>query len=155
YARAALDKKRLAFAEGEELRVLHAVQTIVDDGIARPILVGREGVVLNRIKKHGLRLKKDRDFDLVNPEEDSRYHDYWTTYHKLLERKGVTPALAKQIVRTRTTAIAALLVHKGDADAMICGTIGRYDRHLKHIEEIIGLEKGASTFAAMNVMILS
>jgi malate dehydrogenase (oxaloacetate-decarboxylating)(NADP+) len=155
YARAAANLKRLAFAEGEDPRVLHAVQTIVDDGIARPILVGREEVILNRVKKHSLRLRKDKDFEIVNPESDPRYKDYWQTYHKLMERKGVTPALAKQIVRTRNTAIATLLVHKEDADALICGVVGRYDRHLGYIADVIGLADGASTFAALNVMILS
>jgi malate dehydrogenase (oxaloacetate-decarboxylating)(NADP+) len=155
YAMAAAHQKRLVFAEGEEPRVLHAVQTIVDDGIAKPILIGREDVITQRIKKNGLRLKKGVHFELVNPEDDKRFNDYWTTYHKITERSGVTPALAKQMVRTRNTIIAALMVHKEDADAMICGTIGRYDRHLKHIAEIIGLRPGAETFAALNVMILS
>src|SRR5690606_21064544 len=101
YARAAANPKRIAFAEGEEQRVLHAAQTIVDDEIARPILIGREEVVMTRLKRMGLRMKKGADFDIVNPESDPRYNDYWTTYHKLLERKGVTPAIAKQAVRTR------------------------------------------------------
>jgi len=118
-------------------------------------LVGREDVILHRIKKHGLRLKKGADFDIVNPEDDPRYHDYWMTYHQLMSRHGITPALAKQMVRTRPTVIASLLVHKGDADAMICGTVGRYDRHLRRIEEIIGHAPGASTLAALNVMILT
>jgi malate dehydrogenase (oxaloacetate-decarboxylating)(NADP+) len=155
YARAAANLKRIAFAEGEETRVLHAAQTLVDDKIARPILIGREEVILKRIKKLGLHLKKDHNFELVNPEEDKRFNDYWETYHHLMERKGVTPASAKQIVRTRNTVIAALLVHKEDADAMICGTIGRYDQHFKYISDIIGLAPGARTHAALNIMILS
>ncbi len=155
YTRAAAKTKRIVFAEGEETRVLHAVQTLVDDRIARPILVGREEVVAARIRKVGLRLQKDIDFDLVNPESDRRFNDYWSTYHALMERKGITPATAKQIVRTRNTVIAALMVHKGDADAMICGTIGRYERHFHHIADIIGLAEGARTHAALNVMILS
>jgi len=155
YARAAANLKNIVFAEGEETRVLHAVQALVDDKIARPILVGREEVILSRIKKVGLRLKKGRDFKLVNPESDSRFNDYWNTYHKLMERKGVTPASAKQIVRTRNTVIAALMVHKNDADAMICGTIGRYDQHFGHISDIVGLAEGARTYAALNVMILT
>ncbi len=154
YERAAADPKRIAFAEGEETRVLHAVQTLVDDRIAKPILVGRESVILKRIAKAGLHLKKGRDFELVNPEDDERFTDYWKTYHKLMERKGITPASAKQIVRTRNTLIAALLVHKGDADAMICGTIGRYERHLQHISDIIGLAPGVRTHASLSIMIL-
>jgi malate dehydrogenase (oxaloacetate-decarboxylating)(NADP+) len=155
YARAAANPRRIVFAEGEETRVLHAVQTIVDDKLAKPILIGREQVVLNRIKKVGLRLQKGRDFELVNPESDPRFNDYWQTYHKLMERKGITPASAKQIVRTRNTVIAALMVHKNDADAMICGTIGRYDRHFEHISDIIGMKAGAHTYATLSAMILT
>ena len=154
YERAADKFKRIAFAEGEESRVLHAVQTLVDDRIARPILVGREEVILKRIAKSGLHLKKGRDFDIVNPNDDKRFTDYWKTYHSLMERKGVTPASAKQLVRTRNTIIASLLVHKGDADAMLCGTIGRYDHHLHHIEDIIGLASGVRTLASLSIMIL-
>ncbi|MDE1151527.1 MAG: NADP-dependent malic enzyme [Micavibrio sp.] len=155
YARAATNPKRIAFAEGEETRVLHAAQTIVDDELAKPIIIGREDVVMTRIKKMGLRMRKGHDFELVNPESDKRFNDYWATYHQLLERKGVTPALAKQIVRTRNTVIAALMVKKGDADAMITGTVGRYDRHLKSVTDVLGHAPGIKTFAAMTVMILS
>ena len=154
YERAAENPKRIAFAEGEESRVLHAAQTLVDDRIARPVLVGREDVINKRIAKAGLHLRKGRDFDLVNPDDDARFTDYWQTYHKLMERKGVTPASAKTLVRTTHTIIASLLVHKGDADAMICGTIGRYDRHLCHIEDIIGLAPGVKKLASLSIMIL-
>jgi len=155
FDRAAGNPKRIAFAEGEEPRVLHAAQTIIDDEIAYPILIGREEVILTRIKRMGLRMKKGVDFELVNPEGDSRYNDYWQTYHALMERKGVTPAIAKQAVRTRTSVIAALMVQKGDADALICGTIGRYDRHFKYVTDVIGHACDIETYAAMNVMILS
>lgn len=155
YDRAAANQKRIAFAEGEEPRVLHAVQTLLDDEMAKPILIGREEVILNRIKKLGLRMKRGQDFELVNPEGDTRFNDYWATYHALMERKGVTPAIAKQMVRTRNTVIAALMVHKDEADAMICGTMGRYDRHFRHIQDVIGQKDGCNTFAALNVMILS
>jgi malate dehydrogenase (oxaloacetate-decarboxylating)(NADP+) len=155
YDRASGNIKRIAFAEGEETRVLHAAQTIVDDELGFPVLIGREGVVLHRIKKLGLRLKKDVDFELVNPENDPRYNDYWQTYHKLLARRGATPAIAKTMVRTRNTVIAALMVHKGDADALICGTIGRYDRHFNYLTGILGHAPGTETYAAMTVMILS
>ncbi|MEZ0259891.1 MAG: NADP-dependent malic enzyme [Alphaproteobacteria bacterium] len=155
YDRAAANPKKIAFAEGEEIRVLHAAQTIVDEGIARPVLIGREQVITHRIKKLGLRLQKGKDYELVNPDSDPRYNDYWMTYHKLLGRKGITPAIAKQAVRTRNTAIAALMVHKEDADAMICGTIGRYDRHFRYVTDVIGHAPGTSTYAAFNVMILN
>jgi malate dehydrogenase (oxaloacetate-decarboxylating)(NADP+) len=155
YAKAALHQKRIAFAEGEETRVLHAAQTIIDDEIGRPILIGREEVITTRLKKLGLRMKKGVDYDLVNPEGDSRFNEYWTEYHSLTRRDGVTPALAKQIVRTRNTVIASLMVHKGDADAMICGTIGRYDRHLQSVTGVIGKAPGVKAYAAMNVMILN
>jgi len=154
YTHASKDPKRIAFAEGEESKVLHAIQTIVDDNIAKPILIGREEVVLSRIKKLGLRLKKDKDFELVNPESDPRYKDYWTTLHSLLARKGVSPSTAKKIIRTSSTAIAAVMVHKGEADGMICGVIGRYKKHLKKITDILGLHKDASTFAALTALIL-
>ena len=155
YDRAAANKKRIAFAEGEETRVLHAAQTIIDDEIGIPILIGREGVVTHRIKKLGLRMQKDKDYELVNPENDPRYNDYWQTYHKLLARNGVTPAIAKQAVRTRNSVIAALMVHKGDADALICGTIGRYDRHFNYVTSILGHAPGSETYASMTVMILT
>ncbi|HYD18271.1 MAG TPA: NADP-dependent malic enzyme [Patescibacteria group bacterium] len=155
YARAANNPKRIAFAEGEETRVLHAVQTIVDEELARPILIGREDVITSRIKKLGLRLKKNVNFELVNPEMDPRYNDYWTSYHKIMERKGVTPAIAKQMVRTRNSVIAALMVHKNEADALICGTIGRYDRHFKYITDVLGRAAGNETYASLAVMIIN
>ncbi len=154
YARAISNPKRVAFAEGEEMRVLHAAQTLVEDRAARPVLVGREEVIRARIDKLGLRMKKGRDFDIVNPEDDPRFNDYWQTYHKLMERKGITPASARQLVRTRNTLIAALLLRKNDADAMICGTIGRYDRHYQHITDVIGLAEGVRACASLSIMIL-
>ncbi|MBU6474785.1 MAG: NADP-dependent malic enzyme [Alphaproteobacteria bacterium] len=154
YARAAANPKRVAFAEGEEMRVLHAAQTLIEDRIARPVLVGRAEVILARIAKLGLHMKKGRDFDIVNPEDDPRFNDYWQTYHKIMERKGITPATARQLVRTRNTLIAALLVRKDDADAMICGTIGRYDRHYQHIIDVIGTAEGVRACASLSIMIL-
>jgi malate dehydrogenase (oxaloacetate-decarboxylating)(NADP+) len=155
YDRASKNPKRIVYAEGEEYKILRAVQSVVDDHIAKPILIGRETVVLERIKRLGLRLQKDVDFELVNPDSDPRFNDYWTTYHELLERKGVSPATAKKEIRTSNTAIAAVMVHKGEADGMICGTFGRYRKHLKKIEDIIGLHENAKTLASMSVMILS
>ena len=155
YDRAANNPKRIAFAEGEETRVLHAVQTIVDEELAKPILIGREDVILSRIKKLGLRLKKNVNFELVNPEMDPRYNDYWGTYHKIMQRKGVTPAIAKQMVRTRNSVIAALMVHKDEADALICGTIGRYDRHYKYVTDVLGQPTNDKTYASLAVMIIN
>lgn len=155
YDKAKTDPKRVAFVEGEEYKVLRAVQTIVDDNIARPILIGREEVILDRIEKLGLRLQKDKHFELVNPQSDPRYNEYWAMYHDLMARKGVSPATAKKVIRTSSTAIAGIMVKRGEADAMICGVFGRYRKHLKHIQEIIGLHENASAMAAMSVLILS
>ncbi|MGM0422498.1 MAG: NADP-dependent malic enzyme [Pseudomonadota bacterium] len=155
YDRASKNPKRIVYAEGEEYKILRAVQTVVDDNIAKPILIGRETVILERIKRLGLRLQKDVDFELVNPDSDPRFNDYWTTYHELLARKGVSPATAKKEIRTSNTAIAAVMVHKNEADGMICGTFGRYRKHLKKIENVIGLHENAETLASMSVMILS
>jgi len=140
--------KKIVFAEGEEDRVLMAAQTIVDDKLARPILIGREKVVDVRIKKLRLRLKKGHDYDLVDPEDDPRYRDYWTKYLQLMERKGIAPAVARLVVRTNPTVIASLMVERNEADAMICGVIGQYHEHLKHVHDIIGLKPGVETAAA-------
>ncbi|MBU6236154.1 MAG: NADP-dependent malic enzyme, partial [Alphaproteobacteria bacterium] len=142
------ETKKIVFAEGEEDRVLMAAQTLADDKLARPILIGREKVVESRIKKMRLRLAAGRDFDLVDPENDTRYRDYWTSYHQVMERKGVSPAVAKLVVRTNPTVIAALMVQKNEADAMICGVVGQYHEHMKHVHDIIGLKKGVETAAA-------
>ena len=142
------ETKRIVFAEGEEDRVLQAAQTLVDDKLARPILIGREKVVDIRIKKMRLRLQAGRDFDLVDPENDSRYRDFWTQYHQIMERKGVSPAVAKLVLRTNPTVIASLMVQRNEADAMICGVIGQYHEHLKHVHDIIGLRHGVETAAA-------
>ncbi|HET8729348.1 MAG TPA: NADP-dependent malic enzyme, partial [Alphaproteobacteria bacterium] len=147
--------KRIAYAEGEEERVLRAVQVAVDDGLAQPILIGRREVVERRIEKLGLRLRLDRDVELVDPQNDPRYNDYWTTYHELLARRGISPDRARTIVRTNATAIAALMVHKRQADSMICGTVGVYREHLHNVLSIIGLKPGVRTPAAMNVLILN
>jgi len=144
--------KRVAFAEGEAEVVLRAVQSVVDEGIARPVLVGRPSVVADRIKKLGLRLVAERDFDLINPESDPRFWDYWTTFHALTERKGVSPSAAKDILRTRNTAIAAVAVYRGDADAMITGLVGRFDSKLPYVQNVLGPRQGSQTAAALSVM---
>jgi malate dehydrogenase (oxaloacetate-decarboxylating)(NADP+) len=154
FSRARENPRRVVFCEGEDERVLSALQTIVDDHVAQPILIGRPKVVAARIRKLGLRLKIDREFQLIDPEDDPRYRDYWMTYHSIMERRGVTPAMARNVLHTNTTVIGALMVHKGDADAVICGTIGLYRRHLRHIVNILGLKPGVETAAALHALTL-
>jgi malate dehydrogenase (oxaloacetate-decarboxylating)(NADP+) len=147
-------KKRVAYAEGEEERVLRACQIVVDEGIARPTLIGRPSVIAKRIENFGLRLQEGLDYDVVNVEHDERYRDFWTTYLKMTERKGVTEAIAKIELRRRLSLIGAMLVHKGHADGMICGTWGHNAHHLIYIEQVIGKRHGATTLAAMNGLML-
>ncbi|MAE50944.1 MAG: NADP-dependent malic enzyme [Micavibrio sp.] len=154
-ARAKENQKRVVYSEGEEENVLSAVQHILDDDLAKPILIGRRNVIKTRIERLGLRMKIDEDFELVDPENDPRYREYWEHYLRLMDRKGVTPATARYRIRTSTTVIAALMVDRGEADAMICGTVGQYQRHLRHIKDIIGLKPGVETPAALNALILS
>jgi len=146
--------KRVAFAEGEEERVLRAVQVVVDENLARPTLIGRPEVIAQRIEKFGLRLKAGTDYDLVNTEHDERYRDYWQTYHRMMARKGVTAQLAKIEMRRRLTLIGAMLLHKGEVDGMLCGTWGNTAMHLQYIDQVIGLRKGSKTYACMNGLIL-
>ena len=150
YTRAKEDPKRIVYCEGEEEHVLQAVQTSLDEGIVKPILIGRKNVIEARSEKLGLRLKAGENYDLVDPEDDPRYREYWEAYHAIMERKGITPVLAKRVLRTNTTVIGALMVHRGEADSLICGTVGQYTNHLKHIIDIIGLKPGVETPAAMN-----
>ncbi|KAB7622678.1 NADP-dependent malic enzyme [Alkalilimnicola sp. S0819] len=154
FERARSETKRVVYSDGEEDRILQAVQALVDDSLVEPILIGRRRVVEMRIKRLGLRLEAGRDFELVDPEDDPRYREYWTLYHSIMERKGVTPARARTVVRTRTGVIAALMVRRGEADAMISGTVGTFHRQLKHIDEIIGRRPGVRNIAAMNVLIM-
>ena len=146
--------KRLIYCEGEEERVLRAVQVVVDEGLARPILIGRPEVIEMRIERYGLRLQLGRDFECVNPLDDPRYRETWGGYYELAKRKGVTRALAQSEVRTRTSLIGAMLVQMGEADAMLCGTVGGYPDHLKYVRNVIGLRPGVHTFAAMQLLIL-
>jgi malate dehydrogenase (oxaloacetate-decarboxylating)(NADP+) len=146
--------KRLVYAEGEDERVLHAVQIVVDEGLAHPILVGRPAVIEKRIAKLGLRIRAGEHFQLVNPESDSRYREYCEAYHHLMERHGVTPDVAKREMRRRTTLIAAMLVRMDAADAMLCGTVFQPLMHLQYINEVIGLQPGANVYAAMNILML-
>ena len=147
-------RKNVAFAEGEDRRVLRAVQVIVDEGLARPWLVGRAAIIRRRIEKYGLRLQQGRDYEVVNIDDDPRYRDYWQTYHRLTERKGVTEQFAKIEMRRRLTLIAGMLLHKGEVDGMICGTWGSTQQHLNHIDQIIGRREGVNTYACMNALIL-
>ena len=145
--------KRIVYAEGEDERVLRAVQVVVDEKLARPILVGRPAVLEQRIEKFGLRLKLGVHFDVINPDFDERYRDYWTTYHQMVMRKGVTQDLAKLAMRRRHTLIGAMMIHKGEADGMICGTYGTTQMHLDFIDQVLGKRAGANVYAAMNFII--
>jgi malate dehydrogenase (oxaloacetate-decarboxylating)(NADP+) len=153
FDRARSEPKRLVYAEGEDERVLRAVQQVADDGLARPIVIGRRDVVLRRIEKLNLRLVLGKDVALVDPQDDPRYNDYWRLYHSLMERRGVSSDYARSLVRTRTTVIAALMLRRGEADAMLCGAIGQYHRHLRHLTDILGLMPGVSAPAGLSVLI--
>jgi len=147
-------KKRIVFAEGEEERVLRAVQVVIDEGLAKPILVGRPAVLKQRIERYGLRLRPEIDFDMINPERDERYRSYWETFLSMTRRKGVTEQWAKLEMRRRHTLIGAMAIHKGDADGMICGTYGNTDLHLHYIDMILGKRAGVNNYAAMNALVL-
>ncbi|PTD96831.1 NADP-dependent malic enzyme [Pseudothauera lacus] len=152
--RVPLAQKRVVYAEGEDERVLHAARVVIDEGLARPILIGRPGVIEMRIKKIGLNLVPERDFDIVNPESDPRYRELWQEYYRLMSRDGVTPDIAKAKMRRDTTLIGCMLLRTGDADALVCGTFGTYDYHLKQVQDVIGLKPGCKQFAAMNILLL-
>ncbi|HET9821809.1 MAG TPA: NADP-dependent malic enzyme [Burkholderiaceae bacterium] len=154
FAAAKAKPARVVYADGEDERCLRAVQVAIDEGLAQPILVGRPAVIESRIARAGLRLQAGREIDIVNPEDDPRYRACWEAYHQLMGREGVTPAMAKAALRRSNTLISALLLRRGDADAMLCGLVGRYDVHLDHVRDTIGLKPGASTFGAMNAVLL-
>ena len=147
-------KKRVAYAEGEEERVLRACQIVVDENLARPTLLGRPTIIAARIEKFGLRLKEGLDYDVVNVEQDARYRELWTTYHQLMERRGVTEQLAKIEMRRRLTLISSMLLRRGDVDGMICGTWGNTQLHLDYIDQVIGKREGSNCYAAMNALML-
>jgi malate dehydrogenase (oxaloacetate-decarboxylating)(NADP+) len=146
--------KRIVYADGEEERVLRAAQVVIDEGIARPILIGRPDVIEMRIERLGLRMKKTQDFELVDPGRDPRYREYWTEYLRIAERRGVTPEIAKLDMRRLPTLIGAMLIHMGAADAMLTGVLGRYLGHLRFIDQVIGKRAGVNHFAAMNLLLL-
>ena len=146
--------KRIVYAEGEDERVLRAVQVVVDEQLARPILIGRPEVIEHRIQKCGLRIRSGVDFELCNPQLDARYKDFWQTYLQLTERKGVSPDYAQIEMRRRHTLIGAMMIHKGDADGMLCGTFGTHALHLQYVDQVIGRRKGVSAYYAMNGLML-
>ncbi len=153
FDRAKANPLRVAYAEGEQERVLRAAQIVVDDGLARPILIGRRAVIEERIGRFGLRLRLGDNVDIVDPEDDARYRDYWMHYHELTERKGVSPDLARFHVRTNNTVIAAMMLMRGDADAMLCGVFGRYQRHLERVRNIVGLRQGVRDPSALQMVV--
>jgi malate dehydrogenase (oxaloacetate-decarboxylating)(NADP+) len=149
---AASDASRIVFAEGEDERVLRAAQAIMEETRETPILIGRPEVIQQRCERAGLAIRPDRDFQIINPENDPRYRDYWETYLGLMERKGVTPDIARAVLRTNTTAIGAIMVHRGDADSLICGTFGQFLWHLNYVTQILGTEK-LKPVGALSLMI--
>jgi malate dehydrogenase (oxaloacetate-decarboxylating)(NADP+) len=154
FAAAQAAPKRVAYAEGEDERVLRAVQAALDEQLVKPILIGRPAVIAARIERAGLRLQPGVDVEIVNPEDDVRFRQYWEAYHHITAREGVTPEMAKATVRRSNTTIAALMVHLGDADSLLCGLVGRFDSHLAHVQEVLGTDPGARTLATMNALML-
>ncbi|MGQ0676375.1 MAG: NADP-dependent malic enzyme, partial [Rhodospirillales bacterium] len=148
------DPRRVVYAEGEDERVLRAVQVAVDDGLAKPIVIGRRRVVLKRIETLGLRIRPGQNVELCDPEDDPRFREYWQLYHALMERKGVTPDNARAVVRSDTTVIACLMLHRGEADAMLCGAVGPFQGHLKHLLDVVGKAPGARQMAALNAVVM-
>jgi malate dehydrogenase (oxaloacetate-decarboxylating)(NADP+) len=153
YERARADVKRVVYAEGEEENVLRAVQTVIDEKLAFPILIGRPDVIATRIERLGLRMREGVDFELTNINDDPRFNDYWQQYHALTERRGVTPAAAKNLMRSRPTLIAAIMVERGEADALICGLVGRYHKKLGYLRSVFGLDPGVQCTSAMTGVI--
>ncbi|NRA85904.1 MAG: NADP-dependent malic enzyme [Rhizobiales bacterium] len=146
--------KRIVYSEGEDRRVLRTVQTVIEEGIAIPVLIGRPDVIANRCEKLGLHIRPYDDFEVCNPQNDARYQGYWKEFHKIMERQGVSPAEAQTIIRTNTTAIAAIMLKRGEVDAMICGTYGQYFWHLKYVLNIIGRRKEVKAVSAMSGLVL-
>jgi malate dehydrogenase (oxaloacetate-decarboxylating)(NADP+) len=154
FAAAKKAPKRVVYAEGEEERFLRAAQQVVDEGLARPILIGRPNVIETRIERLGLRLHRGQHYEVIDPNNDPRYRDYWTEYHRLTKRKGISAELAKLDMRRRPTLIGAMMLHMGDADAMLCGIFGQYSRHLRLIDQVIGRRPGVNQYSAMNTLLL-
>jgi len=154
FAAAKAAPRRIVFAEGEDERVLRATQVIVDEQLAKPILIGRPAVIAQRIERHGLRIRPGAEFELVNLDWDERYRDFWREYHRLTERRGVSVQYAKIEMRRRATAIGAMMIHKGQADGMVCGTFGTHGLHLHYVDQIIGRRPGVDHYYALNVLML-
>ena len=154
FAAAKQAPKRIVYAEGEEERVLRAVQVVVDEGLAKPYLLGRPAVIEQNAERYGLRMKAGRDFEIVNPDYDSRYREYWTEYYKLTQRRGVSQQYAKIEMRRRLTLIGAMMLHMGEADGMLCGMFGTHEMHRVYIDQVIGLRKGVKIYAAMNAVVM-
>ena len=152
FATAKARPARVVYSEGEDERVLRAVQALLDEGVVRPILVGRPDVIAMRAERAGLRLAAGRDYEVTDPNDDPRFRDYWELYHRLMGRDGINPDAAKNTVRRSHTLISALMLRRGEADAMVCGLAGRYDSHLEHVRAVVGLKPGAKTLAAMNAL---
>ena len=146
--------KRIVYAEGEDERVLRAVQVVLDEGLALPILIGRPAVLAKRIEQYGLRIRPGEDVAVINPESDPRYRDYWSEYYRLTQRKGISQSYAKVEMRRRHTLIGAMAIHRGDADGMLCGTFGTHSLHLQFVDQVLGLRKGVKNYAAMNAVLL-
>ena len=153
FDRARAKPQRVVYAEGEEESVLQAVQVVVDEGLAKPILVGRPAVINRRIKRLGLRIKEGVDFEITNIDDDPRFNEYWQLYHSIMERRGITPSAAKAVVRSRDTVIAALMLQRGEADALLCGVVGKYARKLHYVREIVGMDHGVSRLSAMSAVL--
>ncbi len=154
FDQARADPRRVTYTDGEEERVLRGVQAALDEGLAKPILIGRRAVVQSRIDRLGLRLRLDENVELVDPERDDRYQEYWNDYYRLMARNGVSPDLARRVVRTRTTVIGAMMLRRGDTDAVICGTVGQYHTHLRHVREIIGKSDGVRELSALTLLVM-
>jgi len=154
FAAAKKDPKRIVYAEGEDERVLRAVQIVLDEGLAHPIVVGRPAVLERQVEKLGLRMRPGTDFQVVNPEFDPRYRAYWTEYYALTARKGVSQQYAKIEMRRRLTLIGAMMIHMGEADGMLCGTFGTHALHRAYVEQVVGLRRGTKVCAAMNAVML-
>ena len=154
FDKARRNPKRIAYADGESRRTLLAIQTVVDEGLAKPIVIGRRAVVNKRIQDLDLRIREGVEYELCDPQNDPRFNEYWHLYYDLMSRKGVSPDYARTVVRTRNTVIAALMVRRGEADALVCGAIGRYAKHLQHITDVIGLRADVKGPSAMNLLVL-
>jgi len=154
FAAAKAHPARVVFAEGEDERALRAVQVVLDEGLAKPVLVGRPAVMQMRVERAGLRLKLGKDVEVVNPDDDPRFRECWEAYHAMMGREGVTPEMAKAAMRRSNTLISSMLLQRGDADAMLCGLVGRFDHHLEHVQTVIGARAGVHNLAAMNALLL-